>query len=55
MSDRDTPEQPPVDELWDPDAQRRAHLALTMSERLEIVAALFRQAQILQQARVDDR
>lgn len=33
-----------TDELWDPDAQRRALLAMTMSERLELVAALFKQA-----------
>lgn len=41
MDDKnDTPEQ---DDLWDPDLHRRTVLAMTRSERLELLDALCRQ------------
>lgn len=49
MSDRRENEPTIEDELWDPGAQRRDLLAMTMEERLEIVAALFAQSHLLTQ------
>ncbi|MBA2348128.1 MAG: hypothetical protein H0V81_07525 [Solirubrobacterales bacterium] len=49
MSDRRENEPTPEDELWDPDAQRRELLAMSMEERLELVAALFAQSHLFTQ------
>ena len=49
MSDRPEDEPVPEDELWDPGAQQRAMLAMTMEERLEVVAALFAQSHLFAQ------
>ncbi len=46
---RDEEQASTEDELWDPDAQRRDLLAMTMEERLEIVAALFAQSHLFAQ------
>ena len=44
----DTPQEIKADELWDPDAQRRAILAMTPSERLRLMADLCRQAAVFE-------
>lgn len=49
MSDRQENEPTPEDELWDPGAQERELLAMSMEERLEIVAALFDQSHLFAQ------
>lgn len=47
MDERDDTSTAESDELWDPGAQRRDLLAMTMSERLELAAALFRQSEMV--------
>lgn len=49
MSERPEDEPVPEDELWDPGAQQQAMLAMTMEERLEVVAALFAQSHLFAQ------
>lgn len=53
--ERDSTAATDDDELWDPSAQRRDLLAMSMDERLLIVAALFDQSHLIARLPDEDR